>query len=201
MAESGTIYYCSLNDVKAELNITLTTWDDILDSMREDASKFIDDYCKRTFTPSSSGTIRYYDGKSTVLEIDDCISVSALATDEDGDGTYENSLTENTDYYLYPLNTYPKTRLEINSNGDYGGFASGVKRGVKITGTWGYAASPPKVISRACLIQTCHWFKRKDSGYATVIGEPSLGQIEVHHGLDPDIKLLLSDYRNIRWAR
>jgi hypothetical protein len=207
MAESGTSYYCDLNTVKAELNITETKWDDILDGMRADATRFIDDYCKRTFIPtSSSGTIKYYDGDSTYLKIDDCISISALVTDEDGDGVYENtfnlaSTSDAIDCYLYPLNNYPKMWLEINSNGDFGGFATGVQRGVKITGVWGYAASVPRAIDRACLIQTCRWFKRKDSAYATVIGEPSLGPIEVHQGLDPDVKMLLKDYRRSIWAR
>ena len=36
------------------------------------------------------------------------------------------------------LNTYPKTRLEINPDGAYGSFASGVKRGVELVGIWGY---------------------------------------------------------------
>ncbi len=59
----------------------------------------------------------------------------------DGTVTWECSPTN---YLLYgggiedTLNTFPKTRIDINPNGSYSSFANGVKKGVQIVGTWGY---------------------------------------------------------------
>ncbi len=49
-----------------------------------------------------------------------------------------------TNYNMYgggledSYNKLPKTRVEINPNGEYGSFANGVDIGVEITGAWGY---------------------------------------------------------------
>jgi len=49
-----------------------------------------------------------------------------------------------TNYILYgggledSYNKLPKTRIQINPNGEYGSFANGVGIGVEITGVWGY---------------------------------------------------------------
>ena len=49
-----------------------------------------------------------------------------------------------TNYTLYgpgiedAYNRFPKTRVEINPNGDYGSFANNVGIGIEITGLWGY---------------------------------------------------------------
>ena len=273
--------YGNLTRLKSLLDITTTSHDTDLLMLLNVSSREVDKYCHRKFNAESR--TKYYDGASTTLDLsnDDALSVMTLKTDEDGDGTFENSLTENTDYYLYPLNTYPKIRVEINSNGNYGGFASGVAKGIQIVGTFGYgdgeSATPytdsaadvnsptstsgtlinvddytkfavgetilvdseqsyltavstsggltvtravngttvathtsdtsvyiyqyPDPVAQATYMTASRMWKRKDSAYATVIGEPTLGPIAVHQGLDPDVKLLLSDYRNIRWAR
>jgi hypothetical protein len=133
--------YASIADVKNILGITATTDDTMIRKIVESASRSIDNYCNRTFIVNS-GT-KYFDGAVT-LWTPDLLSITTLKTDEDGDGTFENTLTTD-DYILYGvglediLNTYPKTRIEINQNiGDYSSFASGVKKGVQIVGVWGY---------------------------------------------------------------
>ena len=84
---------------------------------------------------------RYYDGPSTKLWLpDDILSVTTLKCDRDGDATYEITMTS-SDYYLYPLNSYPKTLLKINVNGSYACFAPGISKGLEIAGVFGYADS------------------------------------------------------------
>jgi hypothetical protein len=133
--------YTSIADVKGILGITSTTDDTVIRKIVEASSRSIDNYCNRTFIVSS-GT-KYFDGAVT-LWTPDLLSITTLKTDEDGDGTFENTLTTD-DYILYGigledrLNTYPKTEIVINySLGDYGSFASGVQKGVQIAGVWGY---------------------------------------------------------------
>jgi len=136
--------YASLTTLKSDayLQIPLvTSYDTELRSLLEHASRLLDKYCDRFFycLETTVALPQYYAGASRDFFLpDDILSITTLKTDEDGDGTFENTLVENTDFFLYPLNTYPKIRAEINPNGSYGGFASGTKRGIEIVGVFGY---------------------------------------------------------------
>ena len=101
----------------------------------EQASRHMDKQCHRRFYCWEG--IKYYDGKGGNLLIDDILSISLLRLDEDADDTYEATMAA-TDYLLYPANKLPYDRLELSNNSNYGGFASGVPRGVEITGVHGY---------------------------------------------------------------
>jgi len=136
--------YASIADLKGILGITSTTDDTVMRKILEAASRSIDNYCNRTFVTQAA--TKYFNGAVT-LWIPDLLSITTLKTDEDGDGTYENTFDTTFatgDVIPYgvgledTLNTFPKVRLEINPEGDYGSFASGVKKGVEIAGIWGY---------------------------------------------------------------
>ena len=99
------------------------------------SSRMIDRYTNRFFYVDA--TTRYYNGRGRTVFIDDLLSVTTLKTDEDGDGTFENTLTS-TDYFLYPLNELPYTTVEINPNGDFGSLGSGIQKGLEIAGNFGY---------------------------------------------------------------
>ncbi len=137
--------YATIADLKGVLGITSTTDDTVMRKELEAASRAIDNYCNRTFMTQSS--TKYFDGAGTRLWIPDLLTITTLKTDEDGDGTFENTFqvaTAPVDYLLYgggledAYNLYPKVRIEINPDGDYGSFANGVKKGVEIAGVWGY---------------------------------------------------------------
>ena len=183
--------YCTLDEVKSELSLDNSDYDDMLQAMIGQAKGFIDLYCDREFDTTSEP--RYFDGAGSVLFIDDLVSVTTLKLDEDGDGTYESTMAA-TDYILYPLNKTPKRKIEISNDSDYGGFASGIKKGVEINATWGYSSTIPDAVKRASIIQVCRWFKRKDTAFATVISTPDIGTQEIYPGLDPDVKIILGQY-------
>ena len=134
--------YATIADIKGVLGITSTTDDTIIRKIAEAASRSIDQYTNRRFYVTSE--TKYFDG-AVRLWIPDLLSINAsgLTTDEDGDGTFENTFAT-TDYITYgtgledSLNTFPYIRLEISEDSDYSSFASGVKKGVKIIGSWGY---------------------------------------------------------------
>ncbi len=132
--------YATIADLKGVLGITSTTDDTVMRKELESASRAIDNYCNRYFN-TQSATV-YFDGDKT-LWLSDLLSITSIKTDEDGDGTFENTLAS-TDYIEYghgiedALNTYPRTRLEISHDSNYGSFASGVKKGVRIAGVFGY---------------------------------------------------------------
>ena len=185
--------YITMEEVKAELNIEDDEKDFILYSHIIRASDFIDRYCNRSFSQATEA--RYFDGCGEPLFIDDLVSVTTLKLDEDGDGVYESTMAV-TDYELEPYNEVPKRQIRLSSNSDYGSFASGIRKGVELTGIWGYSAVP-SVANEACLIQVCRWYKRRDTGYAVVVGGSETGEIPMYHGLDPDIKNLLNPLRRL----
>lgn len=130
--------YATLDELKSLLDIEDAENDSSLMRILKAASRQIEKpkltgryfYCWE-------GT-KYFDGGGSKLWLPaDILSITTLKLDEDGDGTYEATLAT-TDYHLYPLNEYPKIKLEINSNGDYGGFASGILKGIEIAGVFGY---------------------------------------------------------------
>ena len=53
----------------------------------------------------------------------------------------------------------------------------------------------PGPIIEATIIQTSRLWARKDSSFANVTGFPDTGQMKVSHRLDPDLTLLLGQYR------
>ena len=132
--------YATIADLKGVLGISTTTDDTVMRKELEAASRAIDHYCNRYFYVQSA--TKYFNG-ANVLWIPDCLVVTTLKTDEDGDATFENTFAT-TDYIKYgaggddALNLFPYIRIEISEDSDYGAFATGVKKGVEIAGTWGY---------------------------------------------------------------
>jgi hypothetical protein len=131
--------YADLVTLKSEayLNIaTITDFDTQLRKLLEQSSRLLDKYCGRFFY-CWEGT-RYYPGAQKKLFLpDDLLSITSLKLDFDGDGTFEETMAA-TDYILHPMNGLPKLWLEINPLGSYRSFAKDVKKGVEITGVFGY---------------------------------------------------------------
>jgi hypothetical protein len=118
------------------MNKSDTDEDAQLRKMLEMASRQIDKYCRRHFYTYEE--TRYYPGAGDTLMIpDDILSISSLKTDDDGDGTFENTFTT-TDYTLFPLNGFPKLWVELSDNPDFSHFAAGIRKGVEVVGVFGY---------------------------------------------------------------
>ncbi len=152
--------YVSLAEFKAVLGITATTDDVAMVKTLEAAAREIDTYCNRRFQPYLE--TKHFDGR-TPLWIPDLIvmAASGLTIDEDGNGTYETTFSS-TDYLEYgpgiedSLNTFPKTRLELSETSSQNSFANGIKKGVKIVGTWGYGdGTSTPYVSDTTLAASC----------------------------------------------
>ena len=132
--------YGDLTTLKNEAYLNITTTDATRDTrllrQLEAASRMIDKYTRRFFYTYEDTW--YYDGWGNTAWFDDILSITTLKTDEDGDTTFENTLTEDTDFYLYPVQGFPKTHTKIAPNGSYGSFANGMKKGVELDGVFGY---------------------------------------------------------------
>ena len=130
--------YNDLTRVKYNLfegSTTVTTWDTDLLAWLVTASRLIDKHCERYFYVETA--TKYYDGSGSSLFIDDLLNITTLKLDEDGDGTFESTMAT-TDYILYPLNRIAKDMIKVSHNGNYASFASGIKKGVEIVGSWGF---------------------------------------------------------------
>lgn len=133
--------YASRSALKTRLGLTDTNDDAVIDAVLGAVSRWIEQFTGRWFFPKVQ--TRYYTAvQSGRLLVDDLLSVTSLATDADGDRTYEDTWTA-TDYDLDPANAAnetppePYTEIAVTPDGDYT-FPVRVARGVKIAGSWGY---------------------------------------------------------------
>jgi len=130
--------YADLTTIKSSsyLNLEGTDDDVYLRKLLEDAARVEDNECRRHFYCYEGA--KYMDGAEGNLYFpDDVLSISSLKTDPDADYDYDNTLTENTDYILKPLNGYPKLFAEPGYSPSYN-FVPGIPRGIEITGVFGY---------------------------------------------------------------
>jgi hypothetical protein len=187
--------YAATADFKQWLGIADSVDDALLATVLDQASRDIDNYCGRVFNQSTAATARYYTApRSDELLIADCVSLSAVATDADGDRTYEDTWTA-TDYDLLPENaaadSEPYTTIAVAPGGDYS-FPVGVRKGVKLTGVWGWPAVPGAV-KQACLLRAAWIFNRRGTPLG-LAGSADIGMVRVGRW-DPDFEKMLETYR------
>jgi len=233
-----------------------------------DSARRVDDYLGRHFFTELA--TRYYDGNSKhrLWLPDDLLSVTTLKVDDDGDGVFETELVADTDYWLWPDNSTPKIRIDINPESNLISRWPTGRRRIEVVGEWGYTNAVEReaatatvadasttvltssvagglaigqtlllgteqvyvsagagtawtitrgvngttaaahiagtVIDRyvyeeaavgAALMWAGRLWTRKDTADATTIINPMMGTLEVHRGMDPDIRQALDRYR------
>jgi len=171
----------------------------------EAASRTIDRHCGRRFygLPET----RYYTAQDGFeLQIDDLTSITALKTDEDGDGTFETTWAAG-DYALWPYNAIldgkPYMMIETTSAGA-NTFPVGIARSVLVQGTFGYIVSTnanncPDAIHDACLMWANRLYARHNTPLG-IAGAPQLGEqrtIIPRASLDPDVADMIAGYRRL----
>jgi hypothetical protein len=134
--------YVTLSALKASLATISDTADDArLERVIRDTSRWWDSKTGRHFYPVIA-TRTFTATGSQRLVVPDLISVSALATDEDGDRTYETAWTS-TCYDLEPFDSTaesppaPYHALSVTPDSSVS-FPPGNVKGVQITGKFGY---------------------------------------------------------------
>ena len=66
---------------------------------------------------------------------------------------------------------------------------------LKVTGVFGWSATPPADIEQACKIQAVRWFMRAKQGYQDAGANVNLGEMYFMKELDPDVKTILQRYK------
>lgn len=191
--------YISLNLMKSRLidDIEDDSDDPVILSCIRAAGQLVEGYLGTRFYQVSE--TRYFTAEfEDLLIVPPFGGVTELATDAYSDRAYSD-VWASDDYELAPdnaaLDGKPYTRIHISPLSTYR-FPVGVRRGVKLTAPFGYAAVPPAIVTEACAIQAAQLFKRKDAIFGAA-GPSSMGQLTINIGgsskvtLDKDVKLLL----------
>ena len=177
--------------VKSSLGIpTATTSEDTAIAAAIDAAEaLINNYTGRTFeTVTESRT--FIPRTASILDIDDLATLSGLIikTDEDQNGTFENTLVQGTDFVMVG-NTNPYRKVtQINQGWPLSIYG---RPTVQVTGTWGFASTVPDNIKQAALLMSCRLFQRKASPLGFQAGAISeFGPVRISRQ-DPDVAALL----------
>lgn len=189
--------YAALADLKQYLNVSTAGEDARLETAIESASRAIDQYTRRRFYSTSA--VKYFaaepDYGDAVFFDDDLLTVTEIATDDLNNRVYTAWAV--SDYELEPINSgppYTQIRVAPQSVKKFPVWM----RGVRITGTWGYAATAPQAVADACVMLAARYYKRKDAPFG-VVGTPELGLMRIT-ARDHDVAPLLMPYRRLEIA-
>jgi len=189
--------YATLAEVKASLAITDTQDDTMLEIAITSASRMIDDYTDRFFykngTAQTPATYYYTAQDYWTVNIDDNVSISEVATDDNFDQTW-STVWASSDYLTEPVNN-PNRGWPINrlvSVTKYV-FPVNLPQAVRVKGIFGWTAVPSE-INQACIIQSSRLFVRKQSPFG-IAGTPELGTVRLTSRLDPDVEALIRPFK------
>lgn len=185
--------YATLQEVLDHLGINDGLDNNKLEPIIEAASRWIDSFTGRVFYTTTE--VRYFSSPYTnKCHIDDATAITLVETDGNSDRTYSTSWA-GTDWETDQQTGWPITEIYTTPNGNYS-FPS-VRKGVKVTGTWGFSSSVPAAIKTACILLSMRLFRRKDALFGTVetgnVG--NVVTIQASIKADADITALLTPYR------
>ena len=189
--------YASLSELKEYLGITSTDTDDdvLLGEMLDEATRIID--METGYSFESTTDTRYYEedalapSDSYLLRVDEpLLSVSELLN-----GDSDSTEITSSDYWLWPRNEGPpywgiKLKVIVSSSWQWS-----ADYFVTVTGTWGYASTPPDDIKLACRRLATYLYQQKDNPiYETTIF-PEQGAVVTPTGLPDDVERIVRKYR------
>lgn len=163
--------YCTTEELRSRLGLASTGRDFELAIAVSAACRGVDGYCERYFWRGAD-TRTYVPDDRCRVRVDDIASGTGLTVkvDHDGDGTYEETWTQGTDYQLLPLNpnrtgeprpytkigavgslTFPWPRTRLPGHPDR----------VQVAGPFGWPATPAAV-KTGSLITAAELFRMGD---------------------------------------
>lgn len=160
--------YCTLSEFKDWMTSSGQSLSDdvgddsVIETIIESTSRFIDGECARRFWKNSVDETRYYAAtESGYCRVDDLVSVTTIYTDYGSRDYLE--VWSSGDFDLWPYNAALDGRpyLQIIPSPASGhAFPSGVSRGVKVTGVFGYPSVPAQ-IKEATMMISLSTYKRR----------------------------------------
>lgn len=202
--------YVTAAELKTYLRIGDVVDDALLAVAITAASRAVDHACNRQFGVVAAAEARYYrydgeclDGRQAV-PIDDLQSVTnlAVAVDIDDNASWDTTITNNTDFDLWPWNAAadgkPWTHVVLRSGTTLGGFYR-TARSLRVTALFGWTAVP-KLVVEATQLQAARFFSRRNATFG-VAGSPEVGsEVRLLERLDPDVAVALRPVRRASWG-
>jgi len=193
--------YCTVEELKSRLGIPDTADDFELGLAAAGASRAVDEITGRYFWRGTD--VRTYIPESISRQsLDDLVSVTSFKIDRDGDGVYEETWTQGTDYALevapgkYNVSgkgeQWPYTGAVVITGGKLFPFTwmwSHLDR-IQVTGVYGWPAVPLN-LKNASLIVAAQLFRIKDSVFG-VAGFGEFGVVRIQS--NPQVMWLLRRY-------
>lgn len=210
--------YCTASELKVFMRINDTADDTAIGLAITSASRAIDQVTGRAgFGQDDPAVARYYSvnpdgschrnrndpfyGRHTVDPDADISSVTGLTvkTDGDDDGTFETTLTINTDFRLWPYNaaadSRPWERIVLTAGGSF----PTALRTIEVTAKWGWSAVPSD-IKLATEIQAQTILKGGRDSPLGIAGSPDFGnELRLSTKLHPNAAELVRPYVR-QWA-
>jgi len=164
--------YVDKDDFKAYIGLSGTAQDFNINTAINSACRLIDAVTGRRFNQDSSANAKVFTPKSSIyIDVPDISTTTGLIVklDDNDDGTYETTLTINTDFIVEPSNpriikidggtTYyePFNKITILDTRSNERFDPTIKNNVQVTAKWGYSIVPED-IKTATL-----WLKQKST--------------------------------------
>lgn len=194
-------FYCSVEELKSRLQIDDNSDDFEVTLAVQAGCRSIDEICGRYFWRGTD-TRTYVPESLYGQQLDDIVSVSTLKVDFDGDGVFEQTWTQGTDYALTVSpgkynaaakgEQWPYTGIQIIAASKYIPFVwpwSHQDR-IQVTGVFGWPAVP-LAVKQASLIAAADLFKIKDAPFG-VAGFGEFGVVRVQ--ANPRVMSLLRRY-------
>lgn len=193
--------YCTLVEIKAALRLNDNTDDTLLENAVEGASRRVDGYTGRWFYKTTSTALGHFALDAYNVPTRDIANTTVtVKTDDNGDGVYETTWTQGTDYQLYPLvaalDGLPYNRVVAVGAKSYPIFLSPSKPLIEITAEYGWNAVPDD-IREATILLAMRGFARLNAALG-VVGFADMA-IQVR-AVDPDVRDLLNPFRIIAVA-
>lgn len=200
--------YVEPEELKAMIDINGNYGDDALLRACSSASRAIDIATKRRFWLDADATkVRTYTPTlMRLLQIDDLVALTSLKIDRGGDGTYEETWTQNTDFVFEPQNNpvedpaKPWEWIEVRKLGGRW-FPVDIERSVQVIGQFGWPVIPDDIRMCATVIATKTFKRLREAPFGVIaVGGPESGIAMRIAKTDPDVAPILCDYeRKTPW--
>jgi len=189
--------YITAEDLRRYLGAEATTQDDLLQEAISDAQTYIESQTNRWFEARTA--TRYFERakrdehNSAILHLDaDLLTVTTL-TNGDSDGTEITS-----DYYwLLDRNEGPPYHQIQLTSGDGYYWQWDEDCWVSVLGTWGYSATPPADIRRACTALAAYFYRQKDAQTFDTTAVVESGALVIPQGIPATVDRILLRYRKM----
>lgn len=185
--------YVDLDELKLALGITSTEFDDLLEGRYcTAASDAIDELCSTSFKKGTSAVERVYTAQGPLLcLVDDMASITEVAVDRSGSGTYTE--LETTHWFSMPENHAAKNRAIrwLKARPARGTFPLG-DQAIKVTGILGWPKMPTPVVTAAMLLTTQLWKRQRESPHG-ILGLDQQTASRVLRD-DPHLCLMIEPY-------